>query len=137
MGYLLACFFQIEKGITGLLEFFIGALLPIISLILLQKWGVIGGGDVKLLSVVGGFLGGKEGIYSVVLSFVFGAVLSLYFLIQRGILKARIRFFLDYVQTVVRTGKWIPYYQIAKDGYIGTIHFSIAVLVAVLVLLWL
>ena len=119
------------------MEFLIGALLPMVSLVLLQRLGVIGGGDVKLLSVVGGFLGGKEGMYSVILSFVFGAVLSLYFLIQRGILKARIRFFLDYIQTVVRTGKWIPYYQIARDGYIGTIHFSIAVLAAVLVLLWL
>ena len=137
LGYLFSCFFQLKNGIAGFREFFIGASLPIISLVFLQRMGVIGGGDVKLLSVVGSFFGRKEGIYSLILSFIFGAILSLFFLIQRGVLKTRIRFFLDYIQTVVHTGKWIPYYQIAKDGYSGTIHFSIAVLAAVLVLLWL
>lgn len=98
---------------------------------------MIGGGDVKLLSAAGGFLGGKAAMRCVLLSFLFGAVLSIVSLIRRKNIRDRIRFFLDYIQTVLRTGKRTPYYQAARDGYAGTIHFSIAILLAVLLELWL
>lgn len=137
LGYISACVVCLSKeGLAGLGGFFVGAIVPVLCLIWLQYAGILGGGDVKLLSVAGGFLGVGKGLYCIVFSFVFGAVLSLIVMIERGILKERILYFLDYIQTVVRTGKWTPYYQTARDGYAGTIHFSMAIMASVLFLLW-
>lgn len=136
LGYILACLLRFREGPAGAGSFFAGVLLPIVSLILLQRAGIIGGGDVKLLSVVGGFLGAERALYCILLSFFFGAALSLLSLIGRRNGRARIRFFLNYIQSVVHTGTFTPYYKPSRDGYEGTIHFSIAVMAAVMLLLW-
>lgn len=119
-----------------MIEFALGSLLPIVALILLQRAGVLGGGDVKLLSVIGGFLGPEKGMECVIYAFLFGAVLSLIKFIRNSNIKDRICYFLKYIHTVIRTGIWTPYYKIAKDGYDSTIHFSIAILLAVLFVIW-
>ena len=120
----------------GLIEFALGSLLPIVALILLQRAGVLGGGDVKLLSVSGGFLGPEKGMECVIYAFLFGAVLSLIKFIRYSNIKDRICYFLNYIRTVIRTGIWTPYYEVARDGYDSTIHFSIAILLAVLFVIW-
>ncbi len=137
LSYALAFLCRVRLGWLGIAGFFAGALLPIVSLILLQRAGVIGGGDIKLLSAAGGFLGIRRGMLCVLISFFFGAVLSLVSLLRHKNGRTRIDFFLNYVQTVVRTGKLTPYYQPAENGYSGTIHFSIAVMLAVWSVLWL
>ncbi len=136
LGYIFAFLLCLDEGIDGIRGFISGALLPIICLVFLQRAGIIGGGDVKLLSVAGGFLGTREGVYCIFFSFVIGAFLSLIVLLRRRSLKARICYFLNYIQTVVHTGHWIPYYQITRDGYTGTMHFSIAIMLAVWLVLW-
>ncbi len=137
LSYVLAFLLCLRFGWQGIAEFFAGALLPIVSLILLQRAGVIGGGDVKLLSAVGGFLGIRRGMLCVLISLFIGAILSLVSLFRHKNGRARIYFFLNYIQAVVHTGKLTPYYQPAKDGYSGTIHFSIAIMLAVWTVLWL
>lgn len=136
LGYILGIVFRLREGLPGLALFAAGAVLPVISLILLQRAGILGGGDIKLLSVIGGFLGLRESLKCMVFSFLFAAVLSLIRIIWRRNLKHRICYFLKYIQTVIHTGKWIPYYDIARDGYDSTVHFSAAVLLAALLLLW-
>lgn len=135
-GYTLGVALRLREGLPGLAAFATGALFPVISLILLQRAGILGGGDIKLLSVAGGFLGLEEGIFCIMLSFLFGAVLSLILFVRRRNFKHRICYFLNYIQTVVHTGRWTPYYDIARDGYDSTIHFSVAILLAALLLLW-
>lgn len=64
----------------GMTEVFTGIFLislPVIVLYLLFLAGVIGAGDIKLFSLIGGFVNFKELLGCMVLSFVFGAVLSL------------------------------------------------------------
>lgn len=135
LGYILGMVFRLREGLPGLASFAAGAMLPVISLILLQRAGILGGGDIKLLSVTGGFLGFQECLRCMVLSFLFAAALSLMLIVRRRNFKHRICYFLKFIQTVVHTGRWIPYYDIARDGYDGTIHFSAAVLLAVLLVL--
>ncbi|MBP3543307.1 MAG: prepilin peptidase [Lachnospiraceae bacterium] len=136
LGYLMGVISACRGGGLGLTEFAFGALLPIAALILLQRAGILGGGDVKLLSVTGGFLGPERGMECVIYAFLFGAVISLIVFIRNSNFKDRICYFLKYIHTVIRTGIWTPYYQIARDGYDSTIHFSIAVLFAALFVLW-
>lgn len=137
LGYLLACLLRLREGPAGAGAFLAGALLPIACLILLQRAGILGGGDIKLMSVAGGFLGAEKAVSCILLSFFFGAALSLFSLIGRRNGRARIRFFLNYIQTVVHTGTFTPYYKPSRDGYDGAVHFSIAVMAAVMLLLWL
>ncbi len=134
---MLAFLMRVWLGWLGIVSVLAGALSPILSLILLQRLGVIGGGDVKLLSVVGGFLGVKRGMLCVLVSLFFGAVLSFLSLLWHKNGRARIAFFLNYIQAVVHTGTLTPYYRPEKDGYSGTIHFSIAIMLAVWSVLWL
>lgn len=54
---------------NGIGIFFLGSILPIILLVFLQKGGIIGGGDVKLLSVIGGYYGIKFGVLCILYSF--------------------------------------------------------------------
>lgn len=136
LGYILGMLLWMREGLPGLGAFAAGALLPVISLVLLQRAGILGGGDVKLLSVAGGFLGLRESLQCMILSFLFGAALSVMLFARRRNFKRRICYFLRFIQTVVRTGRWIPYYDIARDGYDSTMHFSAAVLMAVLLLFW-
>lgn len=135
LGYVLGMVFRLREGLPGLVSFAAGVLLPVISLILLQRAGILGGGDIKLLSVTGGFLGLQECLKCMVLSFLFAAALSLMLIVRRRNFKHRICYFLKFIQTVVHTGRWIPYYDIARDGYDSTMHFSAAVLLAVLLVL--
>lgn len=140
LGYLLAGSCRImegcAQGITGMAGFPAGILLPVISLILLQRLGVLGGGDIKLLSVAGGFLGVRAGMLCVLLAFLIGGILSFVLLVRRRILRARICYFLSYIQSVIRTGKCFPYYDINRDGQEAAMHFSIAVLLSAACILW-
>lgn len=136
LGYLLGAAASLGEGAAGFTEFAFGALLPVVFLILLQRAGIIGGGDVKLLSVAGGVLGAEKGIKCVLYAFFIGAGISLIVFIRKSNFKSRICYFLKYIHTVFRTGIWTPYYQIARDGYDSTIHFSIAILLAVLMVIW-
>lgn len=117
-------------------EFAAGALLPVLCLLLIQRAGILGGGDVKLLSVTGGLFGTEKGMECVLYAFLFGAGISLIVFIRNNNFKSRICYFLKYIHSVIRTGIWTPYYQIARDGYDSTIHFSIAILMAVLFVIW-
>lgn len=136
LGYITGISLRLQEGLSGVALFAAGALFPVICLVLLQRAGILGGGDVKLLSVAGGFLGLEKALSCMMLSFLFGAALSLVLFVRRRNFKHRICYFLNYIQTVVHTGKWTPYYDIARDGYDSTIHFSIAIFFAVLLLVW-
>lgn len=135
-GYVLGMTASCRGGTAGFTEFVLGALLPVIVLILVHRMGILGGGDVKLLSVAGGFLGLEEGMKCVLYSFLFGAGISLLVLMQKRNFKTRICYFLNYIRTVIHTGIWTPYYQTARDGYDNTIHFSAAILLAALLVIW-
>ena len=61
------------------LGFFVGGLIFFV----LCVFGGMGGGDVKLIAVIGYFFGLKLTIATVYLSFIFGGVMSLFYIIKR------------------------------------------------------
>jgi prepilin peptidase CpaA len=86
------------NGPPGLYAFLAGAAVPMLLLFPLFIFRMIGGGDVKLLSAIGGIIG-STGIQNCFLwSLVFGAVISLMILLYDASSAERMRYFLRYLK---------------------------------------
>lgn len=128
----------IRYGAAGTGIFLLGALTPILVLYILFYFHMLGAGDIKLLSAIGGFLGVPAVLKCILLSFLFGAVLSIGILLTCGNISQRLTKFFQYFQTYFKQKRKkkimepVPYY----DGKWGMecIHFSVPVLMGVL--LW-
>ena len=88
-----------------------GFLLPYLILGWMAAFHMIGGGDIKLLSFLGLMAGGKVCLQLIVLSFIAGAVISLFLMVKRRILFRRIVFFIRYVEAVAHSRKALPYME--------------------------
>ncbi len=117
-----------DQGMAGILIMLIGCMLPICILIVPYGFGVLGAGDIKLFAIMSGFIGVIPTLKCMFYSFFVGAVISLFILLFNKNLIERFKFFFVFLITVVHTGKFIPYYDVKKDGYKYTMHFSIAIL---------
>lgn len=132
IGWFLGCVYQVvQNGLKGVGLFFVGAFIPIALLYVLFWFRMMGAGDIKLLSAVGGFMGPWSSLMCVGLSLVFGAILSVAILILCGNFSLRLRYFADYISHLSVTGKRVPYME--KGFRMEHIHFSVPVLMAVLV----
>ena len=116
----------------GMKHFAAGSLLPVILLWVLFYFRMLGAGDIKLLSVLGGIMGTPAILLCVIWSVIFGAVLSVGVIIICGDLMQRLHYFTNYLKTYLHTGKRVPY---RKEGSrTEHIHFSVAILMGAL--LW-
>ncbi|MDO4490647.1 MAG: prepilin peptidase [Lachnospiraceae bacterium] len=116
----------------GLLQYLGGALLPLVLLFILFYFRMMGAGDIKLLSVLGGFLGIQASLSLLIGSFLAGAVISVVLLSVTGSWFRRFRFFYRYVCNYRATGLRIPYRP--EGGSIAEVHFAVPVFVAVVLL---
>lgn len=131
-GWFLGCVYQVvQHGLKGIGLFFAGSIIPIVLLYILFWFRMMGAGDIKLLSAVGGFMGPWSSLVCVGLSLVFGAIISLAILILCGNFSLRLRYFTNYISQLTITGKRVPYME--KGPRMENIHFSVPVLMAVLV----
>lgn len=132
-----------EFGRKGILTGLIGSFLPILLLFILFLFKVLGAGDIKLFSIVGSFYGATFVFQTIIIAFLIGGLMSIIHLIKSKKLICRLQFLAEYIQAygskvnyLGEKGKKqfvIPYYDIKKDGYGGTIHFSIAILSAFII----
>lgn len=118
----------LEEGGGGSLWFAAGAALPVLLLFPLFYFKMIGAGDLKLLSVLGGISGIKGSLFILGSSLALGAVLSLAFLISCGNLRERISYLIFYTREVIRTGERTPYLQKGKQP--ENFHFTVPVFAA-------
>lgn len=100
------------EGSAAWVHFLVNISIPVILLFLLFQMRAVGAGDIKLFSVVGGFLTTEQLLYVMFAAFAAGAVVGLIKLLYR----------------VRTTG-----YQI---GTITVIHFSTAILIGYFVIVW-
>ncbi len=130
IGYILGIGKMIlEWEWKGIVLFMIGSFLPVILLIFLQKIGIIGGGDIKLFSVIGGYCGREFVLFCMLYSFLAGAVLALLLLVFKKSFRRRFQIFFHYISAVIYTRTLVPYYEVERDKYEGVMHFSIAILI--------
>lgn len=119
-----------EQGLEGILLFLGGAALPVLLLWMLFVLGMLGAGDIKLLGVMGGFLGLRGSAVCVLGSILAGGVLAAFLMAYRGNLGSRLSCFAAYCRAYARDRKRRPYPRGEQEG--GTFYFSIPILISVL-----
>lgn len=122
LGLAFICRF-LSEGILGVGIALFQISFPVILLYLLFLAGILGAGDIKLFSLIGGFVNFKVLFWCIVYAFLTGAGMSLLKLLCSGRLVRGIRSGYQYVQGLLR-GE-LKEYAVQEDNHI---HFSIAIL---------
>ena len=101
----------------------------------LFKIGAMGAGDVKVFMMIGSFVGARELLMIVILSFMIGALCSLIKLLSEHNGRERMYYFLSYMSEVIKKRQWKIYGEhTAQDNKrysTNKIHFTIPVLFSV------
>lgn len=127
VGLILALVFHfMDGGMSGILYVLWNISFPVIVLYLFYLTGALGAGDIKLFSVVGGFLNFKELLWCILFSFVTAAVMSLVKMLYFRTFALRMRKGLCYIGGLLQ-GKW-EVYQRNQNEKKDIIHFSLAIL---------
>jgi len=77
--------------------------------------GAIGAGDVKLYGICGGYLPGEKFLFFFFVSLLIAALISLLKMIYEGNLTERLRYFWDYVFSVLSAGKIRMYIEDERE----------------------
>ena len=118
------------EGISG---FFTGIFLislPVILLYLLFLVGALGAGDIKLFSLIGGFIQLKELIWCIVFAFSFAAVFSFAKMLYLGTFFPSMKRVFQYICNILQ-GDLHSYQPESMSD--GRIHFSVAILLGFIV----
>ena len=92
-----------------------GLVLPFLLLGVLAALKMIGGGDVKLFSVIGLQFGARASLLVLWYALLASAAVSVLLVIRRGSLVRRLRYFFSYLGTVMREERALPYRQPGGD----------------------
>jgi prepilin peptidase CpaA len=116
----------LREGARGLC----GLLIPMLLLLPVWHFRMIGAGDIKLLSVIGFLAGWRGSLWITFWSFAVAAVFSVGIMYRHHSAKKRLYYFLNYLRKVSRNEKTEPYREagggVAADS---EMHFSVAVLI--------
>lgn len=115
---------------AGLALYMMGILLPVIVLGILFYFRMIGAGDVKLLSVIGGFLGPMDGFWCMIYAFLIGGMISAILLIKRRNFYSRFFYFKTYFSQFLETKQWKPYMRAEDED--SHLYFSIPIFLSLL-----
>lgn len=120
-------------GLTGLVCWCLNVVVSIFLLFFLFRFKMIGAGDIKLLSVISGFMGIDCAIEVFELAVIIGGVFSIFKCIHYGYLIIRLSYFRQYISELLSKRKLKPYYDKKRDGDAVVIPFSVAIGAAFLV----
>lgn len=142
-GYGIGLLYQfVCYGWMGCLLWFQGMVFPIAVLFIFFYCKMLGAGDIKLFSVLGGVIGVFSIIDVMIVSLFFGGLLSVIFVVRHKNLKNRLQYLLTYFSDMKRQKKIVPYIYKA-DGYSrkehiaqGHVHYSAAIFGAVIFCRW-
>ncbi|HIV23030.1 MAG TPA: prepilin peptidase [Candidatus Merdiplasma excrementigallinarum] len=118
---------------AGLACWLAGAALPVLLFGGLYWLRMIGAGDVKLLCVIGGFLGPVPCFFCMLRAILFGGIISAFLVVKRHNLFVRLFYFRTYITQLLKTGQWSPYRR-ENDGD-GQFCFSVPILLGLLTML--
>lgn len=139
-NYLILVGIIVGLGMQFYLNYFWGVLVGIISCVIpmiilypLFVMGALGAGDLKLFMVIGCFFSLSETVICVFLSFLIAFFLALFKMYKNHIFFQRMEHFLQYMQDVFQSGKFL-YYETydEEENFQHKIHFTIAILMSAL-----
>ncbi len=114
----------------GVLFFLSGSAIPVIALFLLFALHMLGAGDVKLLSCLGGIMGSTDIWTCIFISFFIGSLFSIAILSICGNIFQRFQYFMNYIGELFRKKERIPYRLPGMQQ--ENFHFTIPILMSVM-----
>lgn len=131
VGLFIAIVFRIfGDGIQAVVWALPNIIFPVIILYLFYLMRILGAGDIKLFSVVGGFLKFNELVSCMMCAFIVGAIISLIKMLYERTLSYRLFLGERYLRSILM-GDFGPYSFKSKDSIM---HFSLAILLGVIFL---
>lgn len=127
-GLLVALSLRVLLGAIPLWQGVMGATLALTISVVLFALGILGGGDVKLLTAVGGFLGPIALLGALALSFVVSAVMAVIEAARRGVLLLLLVHLLDIVSFWRSQGQRGDARRVSTPGAL-TVPFGVAIAV--------
>ncbi len=129
-GFLLGVGYRLLIGTFAPVEMFCGMMIPVILFWPLFLLHAMGAGDIKLMAVIGLFLGWKGMIMSVGCALLLAAAVGLCKGLRGGIMKSRFVYLFRYLKQVFlycrAGGVDFPAYRSGKEASAGKVHFAIA-----------
>lgn len=127
----IGCFVQwLIQGWPGILRFLSGAAVPVLVLGGLFVFRMLGPGDIKLLSALGGVMGPAAAVKCILISLFLGAGISAAILFSNGGVRQRFHYFTRYFHELIRNGRVKPYYRKGMS-YLENFHFTVPVFLSV------
>lgn len=125
-----------ESGTAGLEDGLTGLAVCGGVVLFLFLFGGTGGGDVKLLAMMGAALGLRDGLEAMLWTFILGAVLALILLIwQLGAISI-VKKTVGHLWCVIRARSWVPLTPDERQPLQRTLFLAPAALLAVIVVRW-
>lgn len=111
---------------SNFLNSILGLFAPFIVLMPLYILKMLGAGDIKLFCSIGFLLGGKDVLYSIMYSYLFGFVIAIFIMLTRGNFAVRFNRLYNYLKYSILTTTLLPYddFNIEPDG---RMHFTIPI----------
>lgn len=139
IGFLAGIFYRLSQGTGMLSEGLLGGIVPLFLFVPLFLIRAMGAGDIKLMSVMGIFLGVRSVLYAIVVAICFAAVFGVIRGIYRHTVLDRIKYLFAYFERLFvyakTPGEDIPIYTIGQTVEEGRIHFAIALLAGGIVMM--
>ena len=117
----------------------LGIIFPLIVLFPLYKIGVIGAGDIKLLSLLGFYFTFMETLFCIFTTFVLGAAISVLSFVRYGNFTERMMYLFSYLKECFSIGYFHYYYLDSKGKQSSDlketqskIHMAIPIFISVL-----
>lgn len=130
-SWIVGILFQLQfHGTRGIGIYLTGAAVPFVILFPLFLFRMLGAGDVKLFSALGGIVGFSAIVKGMAISFLFGAVFSAAFLVVCGNMADRFKYLLHYFIRFENTRCIAPYFKRGKR--MENIHFTIPILLGMM-----
>ena len=118
------------NGTMGIVVYLKGAGVPLLMLFALFVFRMLGPGDIKLLSALGGIMGVPAIIKCTIISFFFAAILSIAIIIACGNFKQRLRYFTEYITNILKTKKITAYYKPGRQ--MENLHFTVPIFMSII-----
>lgn len=125
LSFGLICKIQ-EYGARGIYLYLRNISVPVILLYLLFLMHVLGAGDIKLFSMIGGILTIQELFLCIWYSFMAGGILSLFYLLKDKDRWKKLKYAWGYLLRISRERKVVPY-ELPEEMARSKMAFSIAV----------
>lgn len=101
---------------TAMVSFLFRIIVVVTVLFPLFLFRMMGAGDIKVMALMGGYLGIFQGFTAIFYGLAVSAVWSLLYMIHKKLLKIRITYFIMYLSRFINTGQILPYYKAGRDG---------------------